>query len=331
MSRRPIPDEERGAALLAVLLLVAIMGAISAAALQKLKFSTSLAVNHVALDQARAFAVGLEGLIGLTIDDLNARSPDKTTLAGDWNGAVRRYPMPGGGLAEARVRDGGNCFNLNSLVEGAPPAAFRTRAAGVAQFSALMQLLEVPQGTAQRIAEAAADWGDSDSEPNREGAEDSFYSGGASPYRTGNGLFAEVSELRAVAGMTPEVYERVRPWLCALPVTDLSPINLNTLSRDQAPLLSMLAPQQLRLDFARRVLVGRPSAGFDSLLDFWGRPELQRLVLPDEVQLQPKLSTDWFALDIQVALAGSEMEETALIDARRAPARVVVRRWGPDE
>ena len=331
MSRRPGREGGRGAALLAVLLLVSVMGAVSAAALQTLRVSTSLAANSSALDQARAFAVGVESLLGLAIEDLTARSPGKTTLVGDWNGSVRRYPMPGGGLAEATVRDGGNCFNLNSLVEGTPPAPLRTRAAGVAQFAALMQLLEVPQGNAQRVAEASADWIDSDSTPNREGAEDAYYAGAAIPYRPGNIFFAEVSELRAVAEVSPELYARIRPWLCALPTSDLSPINLNTLSPEQAPLLAMLAPEQIPLDLARRLLTERPSEGYDNLLDFWGRPELQKLVLPDQVQLQPQLKTDWFALDLQVTVEGGEMTETALIDARRKPVRTVVRRWGPDE
>ena len=71
------------------------------------------------------------------------------------------------------------------------------------------------------------------------------------PYRTGNTLFADAGELRAVAGMSPALYRRLRPWLCALPTSDLSPINLNTLSPEQAPLLAMLAPGQLGVERAR--------------------------------------------------------------------------------
>lgn len=330
MTGRPVPEHERGAALLAVLLLVSVMGAISAVALQKLRLATSLAANVVALDQARAFAMGVESLIVLTIDDLTAHSPDKTTLAGGWNGAQRRYPMPGGGLAQATVRDGGNCFNVNSLVEGAP-GAYRTRPAGVAQFVALMRLLEIPEGSARRIAEASADWADSDEAPNREGAEDPQYLGSAAPYRTGNTLFGEVSELRAVAAMTPEVYARVRPWLCALPAAELSPINVNTLSAEQAPLLAMLAPETIRIDLARRLLTERPESGFDDLLDFWDHPALENAVLAADVQLQPQLKTNWFAIELQVELEGAELFETALIDARRPQSRLAVRRWGLDE
>lgn len=329
--KRSIPPRERGAALLAVLLLVAVMGALAATALERLRLATSLAVNTAALDQARGFAIGVESLIALTVDDLIAASPERTTLAGGWNGNRRRLPMPGGGLAEATVRDGGNCFNINSVAESQSPTILTARPAGIAQFQALMQVLEVPESTARHIAEAAADWVDTDLEPGRQGAEDPQYARSEQGYRTGNTMFAGVSELRAVSGMTPEVYERLRPWLCALPVTDLSPINVNTLAIEQAPLLAMLAPQQISLEAARRAIAERPQAGWSSLTDFYQVPALTNVSLPLDVQLQPQLRTRWFELDLVVELQGAELTETALIDARIAPARIAARRWGSED
>ena len=296
-----------------------------------MRLSTALAVNSAGLDQARAFAIGVESLLALRIDDLIATSPERTTLAGGWNGEMRRLPMPGGGLAEATIRDGGNCFNINSVADGALATALTPRPAGIDQFAALLRLLEVPEGTARRIAEAAGDWVDADSNPTREGAEDRVYAGAEQPYRTANTFFADVSELRAVNGMTPEIYERVRPWLCALPTTDLSPINVNTLSVDQAPLLAMLAPDQISVDAARRVIAERPAAGWGDLVDFYDEPGMEGVLLPLDVQLQPQLRTRWFALDLRIELPGAELRETALIDARIMPSRVVARRWGSDE
>ena len=317
--------------MLAVLLLVAVMGALAASALERLRLSTALAINNAALDQARAYAVGVESLLALTADDLIAASPERTTLAGGWNGQTRTIPMPGGGVVNATIRDGGNCFNINSVAEGQMPTALTPRPMGIDQFTGLMRSLDVPEREARRIAEAAGDWVDADTDRSREGAEDSDYAGGEGGRRVGNTFFAEVSELRAVAGMTPEIYERLRPWLCALPVDALSPININTLSPDQAPLLAMLAPGQISIDRARQVLAERPAAGWDNITDFWTAPGLQQVILPLDAQLQPQLRTRWFALDLRVELQGAELNETALLDARIAPARLVVRRWGGDE
>lgn len=320
------PASERGAALLAVLLLVAVMGAIAATAFEKLRLSTAVAVNAVALDQARAFALGVEALLTLRIDDLVRAEPGLTTLAGGWHGTIRRIPLPGGGLAEGAMRDGGNCFNLNSLVQGDPRAALAERPEAVRQFAALMAVLGVPETAARHIAAASADWADSDDLPAPEGAEDAAYAGAERPYRPGNTLFAEVSELRAVAGVTPHLYARLRPWLCALPMAEAAPINVNTLLPEQAPVLAMLDPNAIPLDRARGIIAGRPAAGWKTLEDFLRLSRLDMLPLDALGQLQ--LGSRWFVLDLRVEFQGAELVETALIDARLAPARVAARRWG---
>jgi general secretion pathway protein K len=325
--RRAIPRRERGAALLAVLLLVAVTGAIAAAAMEGLRLSRAVAANAAALEQARAFADGVEQLALLTLDDQVARSPGRTTLDGGWNGAVRRMPMPGGAVAEIRVRDGGNCFNVNSVVEGEAQGTLIRRASGVSQFMGLMMALGAGEAEARRIAEAAADWVDSDSLPGPGGAEDEAYASGPEPYRTANSLFAEPGELRAVAGMTPDLYRRLAPWLCALPVSDLSPIDLNTLAPDQAPLLAMLAPGQLSVERARAVIASRPAGGWGSQVEFWRLDTMRGLVIALDAQLQPQLRTRWFAFDLRVQLGESEYDETALVDARLQPSRIVWRRW----
>jgi general secretion pathway protein K len=325
--KRPIPKSERGAALLAVLLLVAVTGAIAAAAMEGLRLSRAVAANAAALDQARAFADGVEQLTLLTIDDQVAQNPGRTTLDGGWNGAVRRIPMPGGAIAEIRVRDGGNCFNVNSVVEGEAQSALIRRPSGVSEFMGLMIALGAGEGDARRIAEAAADWVDSDTVPGPGGAEDEAYASGPEPYRTANALFAEPGELRALAGMTPDLYRRLSPFLCALPVSDLAPINLNTLGPEQAPLLAMLAPGQLGLERARNVLAARPAGGWGSQVEFWRLDAMSGLAIPLDVQLQPQLRTRWFALDLRVQVGDSEYDETALADARLQPSHVVWRRW----
>ena len=326
MRRRAIPRGERGAALLAVLILVAITGAIAAASMEKLRLSRVVAGNVVAIDQARHFAMGAEQLAMLIVNDLVVQDRTKTTLAGGWNGATRRIPMPGGGIVEARLRDGGNCFNVNSVVQG-EETGFVRRTSGVDQFVALMVLRGVPQFDARRIAEAAADWADADSETGPGGAEDGAYAAGPQPFRTGNTLFADVSELRVLAGMRPETYTRISPYLCALPVAELSPINVNTLLPNQAVLLSALTQGRLSEEAARRVLAVRPAAGWSNTVEFWRTDVLSGLPVPLDVQQQPRMRTDWFVIDLRSAMDDSEFFQTVLVDGRFQPVRLVRRRW----
>lgn len=325
--RPPIRPGERGAALLTILLLVAVISVLAAAALEKLRISTRLASNANATDQARSYAYAAETLAMRRIDDLMERDAARTTLAGGWNGRRQRLPIPGG-LASATVSDGGNCFNLNSVVGGAQGLAKQASPYGISQFVALMTLLGVPQQEGRTIAVSLADWIDSDHVPAPGGAEDQYYSALAEPYLPPNTLIADPSELRAVAGVTPDVYARLRPWICALPTNELSPINVNTLSPEQAPLFAMLIPQQLTIERARQMLLERPADGYSSVSQFWKLPALEALVPPQEAQEQVRVTTRWFDLSISVELAGAELTETALIDASRRPSRLARRQWG---
>lgn len=323
---------ERGAALLTVLLLVAVMAVVTAGALERLTLATRLATNVAALDQARAYGFTAEALAAVRIGDLVRAQGDRTTLKGDWNGARFTLPIPGG-LGTARVSDGGNCFNVNSVVTGGGAdgtANLVVRPIGQNQFRALMEVLGVPAQAALTIAASTVDWIDSDDSPQPNGAESDGYQRGPVPYRTANQPMADTSELRVVAGMTPDIYARLSPWLCALPVTDLSPINVNTLLPSQAPLFAMLIPGQLSIGRARELLAQRPVNGYESPAQFWAGPALEGLTPNAEVGTQTVTKTRWFTVESDIELAGASAHETALFDASVAPARLVRRSWGED-
>lgn len=316
---------ERGAALLTVLMLVSVMAVLSAAALERLRLSTRLAANAGAIDQARAYALAAEGIAASRITTLVEADPARTPPG--WAGRPTSLPLPGG-AATAIVEDGGNCFNLNSVVSGQPGTPLTARPAGIAQFVALMQVLGIGEAEARRVAVSLSDWIDSDSYPQPEGAEDSSYAGGDTPYKTANTMIADPSELRAVAGVTPELYARIRPWICALPATDLSPININTLTPAQAPLLAMLVPGKLSPDSARALIAARPAEGYESAYAFWKNSSLAGIAPGGDVEAQTGVRTRWFALKLHVQLGDSEIDETALIDASTLPAKLVRRSWG---
>ena len=119
-----IDPRERGAALLTVLMLVAVIAVMAGGALEKLRLSTRLASNAASGEQARAYAVAAEAMAVVRVGDLMASSPKRITLAGGWSGRPFGLPLPGGGLATARVSDGGNCFNLNGLVTQVAPGVY---------------------------------------------------------------------------------------------------------------------------------------------------------------------------------------------------------------
>ncbi|WP_336960046.1 type II secretion system minor pseudopilin GspK [Sphingobium aquiterrae] len=321
---------EQGAALLTVLLLVAVMAVISATALERLTLATRLAANAGAITQARSYAQAAEELVRLRIGDLVAARPGRTTLQGGWHGVPMPLPIPEG-TATAMVTDGANCFNLNSVVAGSNEEQLSIRPVGVSQLVALMQLLGINGRDAAQVSAALADWIDTDGIPQPGGAEDETYARAKTPYRTANRFMSDPSELRAVNGVTPAIYATLRPWVCALPTSDLSPINVNTLLPGQAPLFAMLLPGKMSIDQARQLLAQRPADGYGSLSSFWALPARAGLTPLGEVGEQTRLTTRWFNVGIRVDLGGTQVTETALIDAQDNPARLVRRQWGePD-
>ena len=322
------PPHERGAALLSVLLLVAVMAVIAAMMLDRVSIATRLAANGQAMTQARLIAYAAETVAIEQVKELveadSARTVDRAGLL------TREFTLPfDNGMATARMQDAGNCFNVNSVVAG-QDGQYSLRPLGRQQFISLALTLEIPEGEAGAMADALVDWIDSDQVPLPNGAEDQHYRGADTPYATADKPVADITELRALRHMTADHYDRLRPWLCALPTTDLSPINVNTLRVDQARLLAMLNPAMISIDRARGVLAARPATGWGSTVDFWRPFAAQGQILGPEIEQQVQLKSRWFLLAMRIRSGSAELEERALIDAQLTPARLVHRSWGED-
>lgn len=320
---------ERGAALLTVLLLVAVMTVLLVAVMDDIRFGLRRTGNAQALAQAQWYALGSEELARARIHQLD-RGDGRTTLEGGWNGRPFVFPIDGG-VMRVRLDDATACFNLNSVVEGAP-GQWRRREAGVRQYLALLQALGFDATRADAMADALVDWIDGDQLPGPAGAEDPAYASRGPGYRTSSALLAEASELRAIAGHDAEAYARLRPHVCAQPDPALSPVNPNTLGQDDAVLLAMLSDNVLDIAAARRVIASRPAQGWPDVATFLQQPEIRAANLPDPSLQQLRVRSRWFALLTEVEYDGAEVVLSALLDGESpGSARLVARRWTHDE
>ena len=322
------PDRERGAALLTVLLLVALIAVLAGTALERLRLTTRLAGNALAGEQARSYARAAEALATSRITAMLQPNPDRVTLAGGWSGRPFGLPLPGGGLAVARVADGGNCFNLNSLVSKQSPGIYTSTQSFTQrlQFVRLMQAINIPSQAGEHIAAATADWIDTDQDQQGAGAEDPIYLARETPYRTAGTLMADPSELRAVDGVTPDIYAQLRPWICTMPLAETVAVNVNTLTPEQAPLVTMLFPN-MPVGTARGMILRRPPQGFASTTAFLN---LAGNGAATDNPGALATTSKWFTLGIDVTNGGARLQERALIDASRLPARLVARQWGDE-
>ena len=86
--------------------------------------------------------------------------------------------------------------------------------ADVPQLSRLMQALGEPPDASDALAAAIVDWRDADDlgQPVG-GAEDGDYAAAGRPYGAKDAPFETIAELEQVLGMTPDLYARLEPFL----------------------------------------------------------------------------------------------------------------------
>lgn len=134
---------------------------------------------------------------------------------------------PEDGKVEARIEDLSARLNLNAL-------AGEQGAAEIARLQRLLSHL----GLDPAIAYRWRDWVDADQDVDGLGAEDAEYLLRDPAARAANQLGIHPSEIRFVAGLADEDYQRLRPFVALLP-TARQRVNVNTAS---APVLGALAP-----------------------------------------------------------------------------------------
>ena len=193
-----------------------------------------------------------------------------------------------------------------------------------------MEGLAIPVNEAAVIADSVGDWVDADQSPQPNGAEDDYYLSLPVPYRTPGRAMAELSELRAVRGMTEPIYRRLLPWVCALPTGEDAKVNLNTLRPDQARLIAAMTAGSLSIDRARAFIASRPPAGWSSVSGAVGQMARgDDSVFGPAALSQMSVRSDLFSARIAVRVDSVLLEETALIDTSDDIGRVVARYWGP--
>ena len=321
--------DERGAALITVLLLVAIMSVLAVALLDDIRFGIRRATNAAENGQAQWYALGAEALARSRISRLAAGN-GRTSLAGNWPDRLVQFPVEEGQIGR-RLADGGACFNLNRVVEGAGEM-LRRRDRGAAQFLSLLLALEVPPEDAATLTATLVDWIDSDALREAGGAEDEAYTDAPLARRTGATLLAEASELRAIHGFSEAIYRRLRPHVCALPTTDITMINVNTLPRARAVLLTALTNGRLLPADAARLIAMRPAGGWRDEATFRAEPLLAELSESGGPSDQVSLRTRFFLLETDVRHGDAEALSTTLFESTGlGEVRLVSRRWGAEE
>lgn len=147
----------------------------------------------------------------------DAKDNNYDTLDEIWSRPVPPIDL-GEGTIRIVVEDEERKINLNRLVlpNGNAPDDQR-----LAVFRRLLEILEIDP----LLADAVVDWLDNDESARVGGAESVFYQSQTFPYRAKNDFFDTIDELRLVRGVTPDVFEKLRPFVT---VYSEGKVNINT-------------------------------------------------------------------------------------------------------
>ncbi|MGY3926972.1 type II secretion system minor pseudopilin GspK [Aeromonas simiae] len=313
----------RGMALLVVMLILAVMVVVATQMSGRLQIELRRTANLSAGKQAWWYAMSAEALVAKALAQDAKDSPEVTHLGQHWARDDATFPLPDGTLS-GRVRDLYGCFNLNSL--GTPNSSGETGQPYPARaFKQLLLALELDEYESSQITDALRDWIDSDTVISGEGAEDAYYEGLKPAYLPANQPLASVDELRAVRGVTPTLYRKLRPYVCVRGGTDLK-VNLNTIGVDQPELLVALSEGSMGLDDAKQVLRNRPKKGWENneavVAELAGWSELARNTII--------LKSDLFEAHMVAEVGDSRAFLTSVLQRGRDNKFTVIRRLQDD-
>jgi general secretion pathway protein K len=315
---------ERGAALIVAMLVFALATALVVAMKGDFERFFQRSANLLLDEQAQAYLRGAEDLAAMVLirdyDEDKAEGFPRDDRSEAWNTSPPKdKPMPYAlddiGWMRGSLEDLQGRFNLNALAASPPggtdgAAAVRFTAAQE-QFIRLLQALGEPEVTEQEaimITESIKDWLDEDPNPSPDGAEEEVYSSRTPAHRAGNRAMSSVSELLAVANMTPEIYQALRPWVTVWPA-DPAPLNIHTapamvlrsINADKD--LSPLSPEEGEALAAEQFEPGfTDKNGFLASAVFEGRRERMTGIM---ALLDQK--SEYFLLEAEAEVAGRNM------------------------
>jgi len=292
-------------ALITAVLVVAIATIIATSMMKRQNFDTQRTANIVHLDQAVAYALGAEHWAGIELSK-DSRANNIDYLEENWAYELPTLPVDGGFIA-GKLEDLQGRFNLNSVLD--PLQAER--------FSRLCQALGIDPG----FIPALQDWIDADTEERVNGAEDDAYTMLSPPYRAGNHLLADPSELLLVRGVTVQDYNSLLFYVNTLPGG--IEVNVNTAP---PPVLESLAegidPSAMAGIIARRN--DRPYREAD---DFVKEEIFEGKGMQEDYLT---VSSQYFLLTANVMLGNAPLTlQSVLYRSPTGKITVIQRRFGP--
>jgi general secretion pathway protein K len=302
-------QRNKGVALITAVLITAAIAIAAVAMAAQQTLDVRRTANIIDGDRSYVFALGVESwAMQLLVRDRRDNQTDH--LKEDWASQLPPITVEGA-VVTGHLEDMQGRFNLNNLIKDDKVSPLDMQ-----RFQRLLTILELDPN----LANAVADWIDPDADVTQpDGAEDPQYLRADPPYRAANRPFASPSELLLVQGITADVYQKLAPYVSALPAR--TAINVNTAPKE----VIMALADKITDEDAQQVIDGRGDKGFASLDTF-----LQHQALAGRGVNQEGLSiaTDYFLLDAATRFGRGQTHLYSLLARNNNGIAVVYRGQG---
>ena len=211
-----LPQCQRGMAMLVAILLVTLGTIIAAAVAYESAMAARRSTSTFAFDEALLVDQGVEAFAAYGLRAWFQQNSSGPNGAGDitpaqpWAQPLPPTEIVPGVMVEGQLEDLQGRFNLNwlGLQFNNQPNPMAVKA-----FNQLLTKLQIEPKWTDMIV----DWIDQNTTPLPDGAEDSAYLGQNPPYLTANQFITSTSELLALPGFGRERFEKLAPYVSALP------------------------------------------------------------------------------------------------------------------
>jgi len=243
--------DERGVALLLALLILTLLTALilefDAEARREYRAAATFRDDYKASMLTRAAVQAARAVLqqDLVREKMTGQKYDGPTDI--WAMPIKNYAI-GDGFLTAQIQDEMGKLNLNDLASNSGSEVEQKKK--VLRVKRLFELLRVNPN----LVDALIDWVDPDEVPQPTGAESLYYQSLRPPYRSANSPLPGLGDLRLIKGFTPDIIERISPYVTVYPLEGGAAVNLNTAD----PIVIQTLDPSISQTVAIEIVQGRP-------------------------------------------------------------------------
>lgn len=243
--------DERGVALLLALLILTLLTALilefDAEARREYRAAATFRDDYKASMLTRAAVQAARAVLqqDLMREKMTGQKYDGPTDI--WAMPIKNYAI-GDGFLTAQIQDEMGKLNLNDLASSSGSEVEQKKK--VLRVKRLFELLRVNPN----LVDALIDWVDQDEVPQPTGAESLYYQSLRPPYRSANSPLPGLGDLRLIKGFTPDIIERISPYITVYPLEGGAAVNLNTAD----PIVIQTLDPSISQTVAIEIVQGRP-------------------------------------------------------------------------